>query len=118
VHFALVVTICIAATSGEEGWVLSTLVVNVGIFRRTEIGPLAWMMMITTRRLVGWKDGTRRNGRWKGGGGKMMMTMTLMILVALAQIIDEVYEKERNGSFCLDDDDDDEKACQMEVWDV
>jgi hypothetical protein len=40
------------------------------------------MMMMMTRRLVGWRDGMRENGRWKGRGWKMMMTMMMMILVA------------------------------------
>ena len=33
------------------------------------MGPLAWMMMMT-RRLVGWRDGTCSNGRQKGRGWK------------------------------------------------
>ncbi len=34
------------------------------------MGPLAWMMMMMTRRLVGWRDGMRENGWWKGRGWK------------------------------------------------
>jgi hypothetical protein len=29
------------------------------------------MMMMMTRRLVGWRDGMRENGRWKGRGWKL-----------------------------------------------
>ncbi len=34
------------------------------------MGPLAWMMMMMAKRLVGWMDGMRENGRWKGRGWK------------------------------------------------
>ncbi len=33
------------------------------------------------------------------------------------RMIDQLYEKERNESSCLDDDDD-KKACWMEGWDA
>ncbi len=32
------------------------------------MGPLAWMMMMMTRKLVGWRDGMKKNGRWKRKG--------------------------------------------------
>jgi hypothetical protein len=35
------------------------------------MGPLAWvMMMMMTRRLIGWRNGMHENGRWKGRGWK------------------------------------------------
>jgi hypothetical protein len=38
--------------------------------RRNEMGPLAWMTIMMTRRLVQWRDGMRESGRWKGRGWK------------------------------------------------
>ncbi len=37
------------------------------------MGPLAWMMMMMTRRLVGWRDGCMRMGGGREGGGAKPM---------------------------------------------
>jgi hypothetical protein len=34
------------------------------------MGPLAWMMMMMTQRLIGWRDGMHMNGRQKERGWK------------------------------------------------